>query len=95
MIQISVTIPVLQMRQGHLHLGLGEEMHLAHKSGDKMPEAVEFDDDDSAVLRSIKRLIVEMTSYHASDRPAAAEILQRIAAISMEARLSVVPYYYY
>ena len=78
------------MRQGQPEEGLGEEMYEAFKHGEEIPELdVEITGDDPPAVRSIKRLMLEMTSYHAEDRPPAAEVLQRIRAITMEARLDV------
>ena len=73
-----------------LEEGLGEEMFEANRKGDKIPKLdIETNDDDPPSVKSIKRLMLEMTSYHSRDRPTADEILQRVKYIINEARLDV------
>ena len=59
---------------------LGEEMYEAHKSGDEMPAAVEFEDDDSSALQLVKQIILDMTSYAANERPNADYIQEFLSA---------------
>ena len=77
---IKSAFSVLLMRQGMTEEGLGEEMYEAYKRGDKMPAAVDFEDDDSSALQLVKQIILDMTSYGANDRPNADYIQEFLSA---------------
>ena len=72
---------VIQMRQGEKFVCLGEDQYLyvAKQEGDEMPQAVEFDDEDEDVVKEIKQMILEMTSYNATDRPTAHAVVKKTA----------------
>ena len=62
--------------------GLGEAMYLAqHEEGATMPDAVEFNSDDSHSVRLMKELILEMTSFDANDRPTSSNVLHEVSSM--------------
>ena len=71
---VLVVVTVLLIRQGEPDDGLGEDMYAAHKAGEKMPDAVEFDDDDPPPLREMKEMITAMTSYYPDKRLTSTEV---------------------
>ena len=72
------------MRQG---LSLGEEMYVAFKSGEEIPQAdVEITDDDLPEVRRMKELIVEMTAYEASDRPTIQQVMAVLTELNAQVR---------
>ena len=73
------------MRQGQAQEGLGEEMYVAFKSAEEIPQAdVEIADDDPPEVRRMKELIVEMTAYEANDRPTTRHVLAILARLNAE-----------
>ena len=75
------------MRQGQADEGLGEAMYEAFKSGGEIPQAdVDITDDDPPEVRRMKELIVEMTSYEASDRPTIQQVLAVLAELNAKVR---------
>ena len=78
------------MRERTKDPSLGEKMYKAYKNGEKLPGLdAKIDDADCPAANDIKSLMLEMTSYHAKDRPPAAKIIQRVTAITVEAGLDV------
>ena len=65
--------------------GLGEDLYNAMEKGGEMPEI--FHDDlpaNDSVLTRITELIVKMTSYHASDRPSAQDVVSVLKDLNTE-----------
>ena len=73
-------VSVLLIKQGEAD-SLGEEMYDAYKAGEKMPVAVDVEDDDSVDIMQVKGLIVTMTSYERTERPTAEEVLEMLRAV--------------
>ena len=65
--------------------GLGEELYNAMEKGGEMPDIVDEDlPEDDAVLKCMTKLIVKMTSYHASDRPSAQAVVSVLKDLNTE-----------
>ena len=73
-------LAVLQMRQGERDFCLGEDMYDAHKAGDVMPQAADINDDDSDVMKEMKAVINEMTTFDPAKRPSAGTVLTMVMA---------------
>ena len=82
---------MLQIRQGEQGVCLGEDQYLyvTKQQGDEMPQAVDFSDDDCAVLRELKQLILRMTSYRAADRPSSRDIVKIANALHRDVQCQV------
>ena len=80
------------LKDGQLDDGLGEAMHIAYKSGDDLPEAVEeeeFDQSDREEATQIKRFINEMTAYNPGNRPSTEDVLLKVTALHRSLRKQV------
>ena len=73
------------MRQGERDFCLGEDMYDAYKAGDVMPQAADIDDGDSAVMKEMKAVINEMTTFDPAKRPSAGTVLTMV--MTSQARL--------
>ena len=56
----------------------GEEQYEAYKNRQPLPALVRIHANDSDHIRTVKRLIVDMTSYYASQRPSSADVRRRL-----------------
>ena len=56
-------------------------MYAAHKAGEEMPDAVEFDDDDPPALREMKEMITAMTSYYPNKRLTSTEVYRKTGVV--------------
>ena len=66
---------------------LGEDMYEAMKKNAEMPEV--FDDDsenDSLVMKTMRELIIKMTSHHASDRPSAEDVVSVLRKLHVKVK---------
>ena len=65
------------IRQG-VGESVGEEMWLAERDDEPQPEVVDHADDDSALRRDLKQLVLDMTQHRVRDRLCVTRVLLRI-----------------
>ena len=72
-------VMLLRQRVGE---SVGEEMWLAARDGDPLPEVLDHADDDSVLRRQMKQLVLDMTQYSVRDRFAASEVLRQVKKLA-------------
>ena len=74
------------LRNGIGREGLGEKMYTAHKLKEEIPQAVDLNTNDSPAVTSIKKMILQMTSYDAKERPSSSSVYRNVQSIYRKVR---------
>ena len=76
---------VVEMKRNRQIVNFGYEMSVRFKDSDSLPHIVEINHEDSAVVKDIKRLILQMTGFRDSERLHIVEVVKEMRKIKGKA----------
>ena len=62
-------------------------MYLANSLGEDLPQAVEISSTDSQAIASVKKMMLQMTTYYAKERPSSDNVFRAVQSIYQKVQI--------
>ena len=79
----------MEAKQQKHYVSIGQEMIAHHKENHPFPTVVEIRDDDSLVVRRVKRVISNMTKFNPMHRKRVQEVQEEMSGITDASQTSL------